>query len=127
MRRESISNTKTKTLLAAFGSTRGGHAVYLRVPVKQTIALAKSARASRPFEAKDFILLFVTAWVCVGPLLKRDMGWLYALACLTVIAAFWVGRRQPALPRVLLLLVMVFPGCKKADRRDENATRGNTV
>jgi hypothetical protein len=49
----------------------------------------------------------------------------HLLTCLTTIAAFQVGRRQPALLRVLLLLAM-FPACKKDDRRrDQGATRGD--
>jgi hypothetical protein len=43
------------------------------------------------------------------------------------IAALWVGRRPPALLRVLLLLALLFPACKKVDRHDEGAAGGDRV
>jgi hypothetical protein len=77
-------------------------------------------------KTKAILFLCVAAWICCVALAKWDVRWLYLLTCLTAIAAFWVGRRQPALLRVLLLLAMVLPACKKDDRRrDQNATRGD--
>lgn len=60
--------------------------------------------------------------------MKWDARWLYLLLGLTVIAALWVGRRQPALLRVLLLLALVFPAWKKVDRwRHRVAGRENAA
>jgi hypothetical protein len=92
--------------------------------VKKTRAQAET---TRPATTKVFAFLFVTVSVWFGVWLKWDVRWLYALACLTVIAAFWSSRRQPILLRALLLLALVFPGCKKADRRDENAAIGEDM
>ncbi|MBI4324294.1 MAG: VCBS repeat-containing protein [Chloroflexi bacterium] len=75
------------------------------------------ATKTRATGTKAFPFLFVTAWVCVGALVKWDTRWLYLLLGLTVIAALWAGRRQPALLRVLLLLALVFPTWKEVDRR----------
>ena len=66
---------------------------------------------------ETFHFLLVTAWVCVGALAKWNARWLYPLLGLTVIAALWAGRRQPALLRALLLLALVFPAWKLVDRR----------
>ena len=66
---------------------------------------------------ETFHFLLVTAWVCVGALAKWNARWLYLLLGLTVIAALWAGRRQPALLRALLLLALVFPAWKLVDRR----------
>ncbi len=47
--------------------------------------------------------------------MRWDTGWLYLLLGLTTIAALWVGRRRPALSRMLLLLALVFPVGKTID------------
>src|SRR5438876_3091437 len=91
------------------------------------------APTTRSNAKKAFVLLFLTAWVCAGALVKWDARGIYLLLGLTVIAGLWVGRRQPALLRLLLLLALVFPIWKTIDRwpnrgvAGENApvTRGN--
>lgn len=92
--------------------------------MKQTNAKPRPAQAARATGTTAFAFLFVTAWVCVGALLKWDVRWLYALACLTAIAALWVGRRQSALLRVLLLPALVLPAWKEVARwRDGGTSR----
>ena len=82
------------------------------------------AEATRPAGPRVFAFLFVTAWAFAGASLKWKAGWLYLLAGLTAIMAFWVGRRQPLLFRVLLLLGLVFPSWKAVDRwQDRVAVR----
>ncbi len=66
-----------------------------------------------------FFFLFGASWICAGVLVKWDARWIYLLLVLTVIAALWVGRRQPVILRVVLLLALVFPVWKKFDRLRE--------
>src|SRR5438445_13175831 len=95
--------------------------------------MARTQYPTRSNTKKGFSFLFLTAWVCVGALVKWDTRWIYLLLGLTVIAGLWVGRRQPALFRLLLLLALVFPAWKKIDRWQNRAvartnapvTRGN--
>lgn len=69
-----------------------------------------------------FIFLFVIAWVCCGALVKWEARWLYLLLGVAVIAALWIGRRQPVVLRLLVLLALVFPVWKKVElRRDRFA------
>src|SRR5256885_3558122 len=81
------------------------------------------APASRSTGTKVFPFLFVTAWLCVGALIKWDARWLYLLLGLTVIAGLWAGRPR-ALPRVLLLLALVFPVWKKVEQRPHPVAAG---
>src|SRR5256884_2961134 len=85
------------------------------------------APASRSTGTKVFPFLLVTAWVCVGALIKWDARWLYLLLGLTVIAGLWAGR-QRTLPRLLLLLALVFPVWKKVEQRPHSvAVRVNAA
>jgi hypothetical protein len=45
-----------------------------------------------------------------------EARWLYLLLAAAVIAGLWLGRREPIVLRLLLLLALVFPALKKADR-----------
>ena len=101
--------------------TCGGQTYLFQAPVNTRA----QALALRPTWTKAFLLLLVTAWVCAGALVKWDARWLYLLLALTVLAALWAGGRQPAFLRLVLLTVLVFPACKKADRDDKDASRGD--
>ena len=81
------------------------------------------APTSRSTGTKVFPFLFVTAWLCVGALIKWDARWLYLLLGLTVIAGLWAGRPR-ALPRALLLLALVFPVWKKLEQRPHPVAAG---
>src|SRR4051794_24776658 len=85
-------------------------------PGSLTMKPHRQAPATRPTKKREFRFLFGAAWLCVGALVKWDASWLYVLLGLTLCAALWVGRRQPALVRVLLLLALVFPAWKLVDQ-----------
>ena len=75
--------------------------------------------ASRPNGRKSFFILFATAWVWVGALLKWDVRWLCLPLALTVLAGAWTGRRQPAFFRLLLWLALVLPAWQEIQRWGE--------
>ncbi|MEO8350220.1 MAG: CRTAC1 family protein [Chthoniobacteraceae bacterium] len=77
---------------------------------------SQASPTTRSTGPNDFFFLFGLAWICAGALVKWDARWIYLLLGLTVIAALWVGRRQPVLLRLLLLLALAFPVWKKFDR-----------
>ena len=82
------------------------------------------APRTRSTGTREFQFLFGATGVCAGALLKWESSWLYFLVGLTWIAALWVGRRQPALLRLLLLLALAVPAWKIAGRwRDRTPGR----
>src|SRR4051812_2162662 len=86
------------------------------------------APTTRPTSKREFFFLFGAAWVCAAALVKWDAPWLYVLLGVMVFAALWVGRRQPALLRVLLLLALGFPAWKIVDQwRTRAALQGNVA
>ncbi len=72
--------------------------------------------ASRPTGTKAFLYRFVTAWVSLGALVKWEARWLDLLPGLMAIAAPGAARRSAAPLRVLVLLLLVFPACKKTEQ-----------
>src|SRR5437667_9810091 len=85
------------------------------------------APTTRSNAKKGFSFLFLTAWVCAGALVKWDARGIYLLLGITVIAGLWMGRRQPALLRLLLLLALVFPIWKTIDRWPNGGVAGGNA
>ena len=80
--------------------------------------------APRLARTKVFFVLFITVFVWGGALLKWDARWLYLPLALTMLAATWAGRRQPALLRGLLCLALVFPAWTEVQRWRHPAAAG---
>src|SRR2546427_1804329 len=112
-------NQIAKTAELEFARPGSGRHVISHASVKHR----PQAPAPRSNGTKVFLILILTGWVCVGALIKWDARWLYLLLGLTVIAGLWAGRPR-ALPRVLLLLALVFPVWKKLEQRPHPVAAG---
>jgi hypothetical protein len=74
------------------------------------------APATRLNGSQAFVSLFMTVRVWIGVCLKWDGRRLAPMACLTEIGFLWAGRRALRLVRVLVLLPLILPACKKTER-----------